>query len=81
VAAKFDVLLDAVLVDLATLQVLLRTTVVVEAQLLEHLQVKVDPFVVLEVRLERNRIKGKRSAGEQSELLDFFVGARGFEEA
>jgi hypothetical protein len=65
-------LFDVVLVNLAALKILLRTLVVVEAELLKHLDVQVNPFVDFEVDLEVDGVKGEWSASKQGEVLDFF---------
>lgn len=72
-AAKFDVSFDTVLVDLAALKILLRALVVVVGQLLEHLDVQVDPFVDFEVDLEVDGVKGERCASKQGEVLDILA--------
>jgi len=71
-AAKFDVLFDIVLVDLAALKILLRALVVVVGELLEHLDVQVDPFVDFEVDLEVDGVKRERCASKQGKVLDVF---------
>lgn len=63
---------DIVLVNLAALKILLRTLVVVVAELLKHLDVQVDPFVDFEVDLEVDGVKGEWSTSKQGEVLDFF---------
>jgi len=65
-------LFDIVLVNLAALKILLRTLVVVVAELLKHLDVQVDPFVDFEVDLEVDGVKGEWSTSKQGEVLDFF---------
>lgn len=64
---------DIVLVDLAALKILLRALVVVVGELLEHLDVQVDPFVDFEVDLEVDGVQGEWSASEQGEVLDIFA--------
>ena len=64
---------DIILVDLAALKILLRALVVVVGELLEHLDVQVDPFVDFEVDLEVDGVQGEWSASEQGEVLDFFA--------
>ena len=64
---------DIILVDLAALKILLRALVVVVGELLEHLDVQVDPFVDFEVDLEVDGVQGEWSASEQGEVLDFFT--------
>jgi len=66
-------LLDIILVDLAALKILLRALVVVVGELLEHLDVQVDPFVDFEVDLEVDGVQGEWSASEQGEVLDIFA--------
>ena len=66
-------MLDIILVDLAALKILLRALVVVVGELLEHLDVQVDPFVDFEVDLEVDGVQGEWSAGEQGEVLDIFA--------
>ena len=66
-------MLDIILVDLAALKILLRALVVVVGELLEHLDVQVDPFVDFEVDLEVDGVQGEWSASEQGEVLDFFA--------
>ena len=63
---------DIVLVNLAALKILLRTLVVVVAELLKHLDVQVDPFMDFEVDLEVDGVKGEWSTSKQGEVLDFF---------
>ena len=66
-------MLDIILVDLAALKILLRALVVVVGELLEHLDVQVDPFVDFEVDLEVDGVQGEWSASEQGEVLDIFA--------
>jgi len=66
-------LLDIILVDLAALKILLRALVVVVGELLEHLDVQVDPFVDFEVDLEVDGVQREWSASEQGEVLDIFA--------
>ena len=66
-------MLDIILVDLAALKILLRALVVVVGELLEHLDVQVDPFVDFDVDLEVDGVQGEWSASEQGEVLDFFA--------
>lgn len=63
---------DIVLVNLAALKILLRTLVVVVAELFKHLDVQVDPFMDFEVDLEVDGVKGEWSTSKQGEVLDFF---------
>ena len=63
---------DIVLVNLAALKILLRALVVIETELLEHLDVQVDPFVNFEVDLEVDGVKGEWCASKQGEVLDIF---------
>lgn len=79
-AAKFDVLFDIVLVDLAALKILLRALVVVVGELLEHLDIQIDPLVDFEVNLEVDGVKGERCASKQGEVLDILSVGRRVEE-